>query len=484
MDDLMARLGIDPSKIKTQGQAIALSEDRTIQDEFDEYSEGLQSPNTESYCLELDKWDKQKGVDLWEDYTGDGANLSPEDLADFHASFFLPDPALKDRNSMMEGKPVKRHDFLTEAMESPNMNLLRKKTIHNKDQSEIAARQMAEEFSKLIFEKEEDHPESLAAFSHAVEAAVLAASEEVQMMEDTAVVFSVCGPRKAMAASNTPLNSEMLQKVFAKIQESKWLRDFMKLAGKYRETAYAKQRTRLQPGNDEVTGITQGRDLTKVLPTELMLLMNPETEVLGIRRFLEGQMLMRETQTLQKMGEGAIVVAVDGSGSMAGDCIQNAKSLALAMWWIAQHQKRYCFLSEFGSESDLGYNLTWAPNDKGFANNPQDVLTWVEHFYDANGTSYHVPLVDIPAHWKEFNCPKGKTDMVIISDGLVKISDKEMYDYIAWKNANQVSLYTLLLGCTKRRVKKKDKIEKISDRVFYMDDLDMTSSAVSQCLSV
>lgn len=125
----------------------------------------------------------------------------------------------------------------------------------------------------------------------------------------------------------------------------------------------------------EIVGITQGRDLNHLLPQELALLADPDTEALFDLKYAEGRLMSYDfngmveaeytweherAETVEEEDKlGPMIICVDTSGSMSGEpeCVAKAITLALAMKSI--EQKRDCCLYSFSSdveERDLSKN--------------------------------------------------------------------------------------------------------------------------------
>lgn len=125
----------------------------------------------------------------------------------------------------------------------------------------------------------------------------------------------------------------------------------------------------------EIVGIMQGRDLNHLLPQELALLADPDTEIFFDLKYAEGRLMSYEyegmvqeeyerehhkavtVETEEKLGP--MIICVDTSGSMSGEpeCVAKAVTLALVMKSI--EQKRDCCLYSFSTgvaERDMSKN--------------------------------------------------------------------------------------------------------------------------------
>jgi uncharacterized protein with von Willebrand factor type A (vWA) domain len=104
-----------------------------------------------------------------------------------------------------------------------------------------------------------------------------------------------------------------------RLRNSPKLRMIAKLAGRYKKIAMQRQHQKIKKGTNEIYSIKQGKDLGKILPSELMKLSDPITETLFFKDYAEGKTLQYETRSKAKQVKGPIVVAMDESYSMDGN---------------------------------------------------------------------------------------------------------------------------------------------------------------------
>ena len=115
----------------------------------------------------------------------------------------------------------------------------------------------------------------------------------------------------------------------------------------------------------EIVGITQGRDINHLLPQELALLADPETEIIFDLKFAEGRLMSfdyagtveaeyqrehDESVTVEEEDKlGPMIICVDTSGSMTGEPENVAKAITLALAMKSIEQKRSCYLISFST---------------------------------------------------------------------------------------------------------------------------------------
>ena len=420
-------------------------------------------------ALRLDRWSIKRGKEWVQDRQVSDA-LSPAGdsmehmAADFMAAAWEPRPELAE-NPL----DTRRHHFIESLMQTPEYEKLHRITMLDDITSEMAAINFARQWFALT---EQDEPEDeLERDSQALQAATQAckqAKEEVDSVEDT---------RKALGIGKggegeSSLSVREIRELFEQVRDNSSLRRIMELAGRYRRLAQSLQRNKVTHGHDEVVGIEFGNDLSRIVPSELLMLADDDLELEFFRRFAENALMLRDMRSTASEVSGPIVIIVDESGSMNGERIAHAKAMALSILWVAEHQKRWACLVGFSEEDHC--NILTVPPGKRDIN---ALMQWLEHFY-GQGTSPVAPLVTIPNKWSELGCPRGRTDIITITDACIRVPDAMSQRYNAWRAAEQVKTNTIVIG---------DDIgdmASVSDRWWSIDELNLESQGVSQCLSI
>ncbi len=458
-----------------------------------------QSAPASPTALDLDAWSLRRGEEaLQGDVLGpiltDGqyAVTAPDKLdaaahtaADCLAAAFEPTPRLAERCA-----DETKGRYFRQLMETEEYAALHADTRLDPVASELAAGHFAQGYTALCEQQEPEPPEGQQGGDTPPKtrdeqareemrkdmAALGAASTALQKATDE--VEDLRGAQRAMgdgAGGNTRLPAAELKERFERVKNSAQLRRIMELAGRYRRLAQAKQRQKTLHGRDDMVGVEMGNDLGRLCPSELAALADEDLELDALRRYLERGLMQREYRGVEPVARGPIVVVVDESGSMAGEEIATAKAFALSMAWVARHQHRWICLAGF-SQGPEGSILAMPPG----AWDGAALLDWLEHFY-GGGTSLDVPLKTIPDNWQALGCPEGKTDMIIVSDGIVSIPDDLRASFTAWKEREQVKLYTILLECGD--VDGCD-LSTVSDRIWNLENLDLENDAIQEVMSI
>lgn len=385
-------------------------------------------------------------------------------VADFHAAAFEPNPELAPKC-----EDERRRDYMQALLETPEFQSLHAETQLDDMASEIAAASFAEQWVELVkTECPKDDFKKQVQSLKAAGSALKGAAQEVADMRDAQSALGLGGN----GGGNNTIPSAELAKMFKRVKGSEQLKRICELAGRYRRFAQAQQRKKVLHGRDDVVGVVLDGDVGRILPHELAALDDPDLELDVMRRLIERQVMCREYRGIESQARGPIVVVVDESGSMSGEKIHTAKAMALGLAWVARHQKRYCCLVGFSG----GTEGSWCVIPPG-KDNASELMEWLEHFF-SGGTSCDVPLKELPAKWDSLGCPKGKTDIICITDAIVDVPDKVQRDFRAWKEREQVKLVTLVLDSPP------GDMAAVSDRVHQVKSLSLEEEAVAEALTI
>src|SRR5581483_633537 len=130
-----------------------------------------------------------------------------------------------------------------------------------------------------------------------------------------------------------------------RLQRSRTLREIALVCGRLLPFAHAVQQARMEETPSICSGVTLGRELRRLLPSELALWDEPETERLFLTGFVQRRLWQYEMGCPRLEGQGPIIVALDSSGSMAAPLAGQSKEIwskavALCLLSIAREQAR------------------------------------------------------------------------------------------------------------------------------------------------
>jgi uncharacterized protein with von Willebrand factor type A (vWA) domain len=289
-------------------------------------------------------------------------------------------------------------------------------------------------------------------------------------VKETSEMIGNWGLERSDTYSRRPVNEKM--ELLNKLRSSAKLQQIARLAGRYRRMALQVRRERVKKGLDETYSITQGKDLSRLIPMELMRLKHPKAKKLFMADYIEGKALVYEIRGREKKAKGPIIICIDSSGSMTGLPEIWAKSVALALLEIAREQKRDFFVIHFSS----GWrNQQLHTNEflKESAFEIEQMIDMAEYF-EGGGTEFEPPL-DLAKQKIGDSKLWSKADIIFVTDGESAVTQKWADDYNAWKKENKVSIYSVLIdsGPNTPVVLKlfSDKVEKLSSMKQDADDL-------------
>lgn len=436
--------------------------------EFDFEDEDLEGELSETVLIQ-DEWDKSKGKELSQLHSL-GNELA---VADFHSAAYHIDPEFAGTCISK-----RRQEFMHTLMESPDFQQMRQSTCQNLLASEMATVQVAREFASLQEKDKQDPPKAsldgqpdgnlLASTAKAL----AAAQQEVDAVDEMEKALGqAAGLGQGDAAQSA--NLDKIRSAFQRLKNSRRLKDIFDKAGSYRRAAKAIQNSKTKHGYDDMVGVEMAGDVDRLVTDELAFLGDEDLEMETLRRIVENQAMCLEYEGVEQLAKGPVVVVVDESGSMSGDRIANAKALALSLAWIAKHQKRWCALVGFSGGTE-GVLCVLKPGKW----NETELMNWLDHFY-AGGTTLDVPLDVLPnKYWQQMQAPKGKTDIIIITDALVHAPEKMVTDFNSWKTKEEARCISIILGA------QPGDLAKVSNEVHCIPSLSVNCDAAISCMSI
>lgn len=243
-------------------------------------------------------------------------------------------------------------------------------------------------------------------------------------------------------------------------------------AGRLRRVAQSKQRQKSVHGYDDMVGVELSGDLGRLLPHELAKLTIPEFEDDILKRIIEREAMCRDYKSIEKVGKGPIIVTIDESGSMCGDKVETAKAVGLTMAYIAKQQKRWCGLVAFsGGTGSRLLSLKPSKWDETL------ILNWMEEFL-SGGNDRDVPIEEMPQFYEWLGAPKGKTDVIFITDAVCRVPERMGDKFLSWKKQVQARVISLIV-----RSKPGD-LQRLSDEVFTLPSLAADEAGVARILSL
>lgn len=306
------------------------------------------------------------------------------------------------------------------------------------EQSEI--KEYVEEIS------DEDIPEDLMKKLKKVQASVVKINDDVNgkykefLKEFSTVVYSYSDLKKLPENSNQIIKEMLLNNNIKEVVE--------KLGkGNTEEEKNSKKEIIMEMSQNEVFGIHKSNDITRLLPSELVLFENEELENLFYAKMYENSLLTYEIAGEDKKEKdkeeieykkGPVIACIDTSGSMRGNPIKKARALLLAISKILQTEKRKMYVILFGSAGQiLEFKME---NEKEIA----DLLKFLNQEFNG-GTDFNTPLkraIKIIENEKNYE----KSDILFVTDGLCSLNDENRKIVESKKKKLNFKIFTV--NCT------------------------------------
>lgn len=222
------------------------------------------------------------------------------------------------------------------------------------------------------------------------------------------------------------------------LKSSEMMRRLGMLAGRMRRLAMGKRRSRTKHAASELSDVTVGNDLARVLPHELMKLTDPLLALDFLRGFMERSLLQYELSGNEREGRGPVVVLIDDSDSMDGPPSMFAKATALALADLALADRRACRLVRFSHRINATLDL------RPKIDATRDLLPFLSANVDG-GTDFELPLraareaIDREPTFE-------RADVVLITDGEAQLSAEFLAEWKRRSAREGLTTYAVHIG--------------------------------------
>jgi uncharacterized protein with von Willebrand factor type A (vWA) domain len=228
------------------------------------------------------------------------------------------------------------------------------------------------------------------------------------------------------------------------------IKEIVKMLGRMRLEALSIKRSRITQSATARRGVeTVGIEgIDRVLPDELAALaIGEEGEKVFLKKLLDEDLLAYSYKNPVEETHGPILIAVDGSGSMAEPKEIWAKALAIATVLQAKKEKRKSNGIIFGASEQEIFEID--------VNKLEDLATASFHM----GTNFGPPL-----RWAQYKFnEQPRTDLFFITDGVCTIEENEKMDFIRAKTRSGAKCYSVLIGSETTET-----VKQFSDKVFSL----------------
>ena len=280
-------------------------------------------------------------------------------------------------------------------------------------------------------------------------------AKELEQFEQVVLISRAMGKANENTEShNQELNPEKLIDIANKSNEM--LNKILKLVGHFQGCFDHKLRTK-SDAIENLCGIKMGNEIPNLLPSEMMMMMDKDFESLKTLEFIKRNTMQYKFKGKSPQTDGPIVCCIDESLSMSGDRIELAKAFCFGLFQQAKAENREFQIIRFGD-----YTCIKAVIKDGF-----DLLEVSKQFLADGGTDFERPLsmaMDVIRSDKKYD----KADIVMITDGMSRVSPGFIKDFNDFKKSTNTKLITL-------SIIKWDKdygLGEMSDKVVFGADFD------------
>lgn len=451
---------------------------------------GIQAPIREvvppsQTALRTDRWTRRQGAELAESEWNKQVKSDQHEIADAYAASFELDVELAGTYDKPE--TAVRAKWYESLIKSDDFKAARAMTVGDMTMAEIGAESVCQswmEYKATVTQDDLDGKESVARTIDLAGSAAKAAAKASQQVNEASSMGLGIG---LDGQADNQIDPAAAAKLFKMMRNDPRLKKIMEIAGKMRQVLYAKQGAKLHRGAEEVVDICLSGDLRRIFPSEIAKLDSPLHDMM-LQKILSKQALSRKMASIRPVAKGPVVVYLDESGSMTASAsrdpldsrLANGKAMCLTMARLAMMQKRWCMLVGY-SDDHVGNVCVLKPGEW----DTNALMAWVQHFY-SGGTTLDCPLESgpfgytqddgtvVPSYWDLYDVPRGKTDVILISDGLVDISDQMKFRFNDWKKRENVKCYSIIIDCDA------GPMMDVSDRLWKVKSLGVMTEAVSE----
>ncbi len=324
-----------------------------------------------------------------------------------------------------------------------------------------------------------------AAMRGAMRAAIAASTAET--LETKKALSGLLPGTEVTPASHEQESSDRM-KLAELIKDDERLKDIMRKAGRIRRIADSDKKVRSSHAVEEVVDIEMGRDLARMLPSELAQLNHPLLKNRFFQKFAEGRCLQYKLEGNETLGRGPIVVLLDESGSMkTGGRHEWARAIGLVAIGMGLKQKRAVTIIGFNKRirdivqiSPQGdARQTYATTEEGegisYRSVPMENVTkaalMIATTDASGGTDFDDPInagLDLGGH-------RERADLIIVTDGVASVSAETIARLESVKKDCGLHMFGVTVGGGHLSV-----LEKVCDSTTNLDITEDKAAALAK----
>jgi len=351
---------------------------------------------------------------------------------DVFYALYLPAPILKSPDKVQLEKREHYH-ILKSLLSSSLIHDIRSKTIADTLMSSIAASIFLSEYYRLSeergFGEKGESPQAGGdekSIRMDVEKIVSSLARDLDYIKKLRVLVEGEQPGTVSMMAYEEYGLELLR-----LARDLEVRKILELLAGVKPWAIPVERRKQRFKHGEIAGYELGRDVERIVPSNLAL-----PDELFYLRFLEKKLLLY--QKVLSQGQGSLYVLLDKSGSMDGLKMTWAKAVALSLYMRAVKEHREFFFKFFDS---VPYPLTRVGR-KPKASQVLRLLDYIARVKGSGGTDITRAIVSACNDIKS-GYVSGVNDIVLITDGVDRVAEHLIRASLKKANARLITVMVM-----------------------------------------
>jgi uncharacterized protein with von Willebrand factor type A (vWA) domain len=296
--------------------------------------------------------------------------------------------------------------------------------------------------------------------------AIAAATEKLEeSIEWLEMIGLSCGNETSQDTQVSPAEKQALVQ---KIASNTKLKQIAKLAGRFKQLADRKRRSKAKNAFGEIATIELGNNLSRLLPSELQKLSEEALFPLFAKGYYDRSLLQYKTSGKEKQSQGPLVVCLDSSGSMEGLADTWAKAVTAVLGQIAIQDSRHFRVLHFAKS--VRRIDDFPPQHHDFSK----LLESIVSFYAGGGTDWQPALqaaidcIEKQQHFKQ-------ADIVLVTDGQCDVNQEFVKQLKRQKEQLEFTVYGILIGDSGEQ-----RLKKLCDRVWAVENLVLEEAVIEE----
>ena len=276
---------------------------------------------------------------------------------------------------------------------------------------------------------------------------------EKKSQETSEGISSLAGDQVGTGSHGVDLAEK--QALASKLAKNRKLKQLANRLGGLRKAWNDRKRAkRVRSSYSDIVGAKFSDDVTKAFPIEIALAGTEEGRALFALKYSQKTLFTKDFEAKSKeVDKGPVVMYIDISGSMAGDCELWSKAIAFIIADECLKQRREIQIHLF--DTIIHNSITLEANRKDNAELLNFVMTWITK----GGTSFS----EVINHALTKADISPKADVLLITDGHSNVPDAFVRRLNLFKNEHGINWNSFCIGNTS------DALELFSDSVQTVD---------------